>query len=99
MRVFNLGKPNGEWETKAIGNDRRTFGFCSVQWPSVGDLVVIDRTTTRVLYQIESLAHNPPARYEDVPEYKFFSGVMRDVVASDSWTQEMVDLLKEKGVS
>lgn len=98
MRVFKLGIPDGTFETSPISTPHyRRFGFCSVRWPAIGDLVTIDRTTHKVLYQITKVNSNAPSRYEDVPEYRFFTGEMRDVLASRTATNEMNAALEAAG--
>lgn len=98
IHVFNLGKPDGTFETSPSSEFKRNYGFPSFICPDIGDLIVIDRGTSKVLYQIESVKSTVP-RYEDVPEYMFWVGVMKDVIASNNLTHDIISVLKQNGLA
>lgn len=58
MRVIDLTKSAGSFETTSIAPGRRIVRLWSYRKPEPGDLVVIQRTGFRVIYRIDSLSES-----------------------------------------
>lgn len=100
MKVFDLTNQQGFFTTSTHGQPEghRTFGlwsagpYCTVyhQVPEPGDLIVIQRGTSRVLYQIKRCDKD----FTGTDGNEWWKGVMEDVIAHQLLTPEMVTLLQ-----
>jgi len=99
VRVFDLTGREGNYETSPNGYPpgTRSFGFWSYGTPVIGDLVsfLSNRTNSKVLYQIKSVALNFTGSNSD----NFWKGVMIDVIYNKMLTEEMVGVLQREGLA
>lgn len=99
MRVIDLTKSAGNFETHSISPGRRQYGLWSYAAPQPGDLVVIQRTGYIVIYRLESTQRD----FTGSDGNSFWRGEMVDTgpvaAAADALRPEEASLIVAAGLA
>ena len=96
--VINLVNAGGNFESSGAGQRPgwRTVGFWSYRTPNVGDIIVKRGTGARqnlTVWELESVRKDFTGSNGDM----FWKGLMRDLVFTNTLTQDHIDAIYEAG--